>query len=86
MTSKHWTVAEAKAQLSEILRRARSEGPQWIGTKSPCILVTEEEWQRLSGTTPKLGDWLIENMAGLGEIDLPNRAEPVRSIPFEDEE
>lgn len=85
VASKQWTVAEAKAQLSEILRRARSEGPQRIGTKSPCILVTEAEWQRLTGSTPRLGDWLIENMAGLGDIELPNRADPPRATPFEDE-
>lgn len=85
MASKQWTVVEAKAHLSEILRRARFEGPQRIGIKSPCILVTESEWQRLSGSTPRLGDWLVENMAGLGEIELPDRADPPRDIPFEEE-
>ena len=28
-----WTVAEAKARLSEILRLAEEEGPQHIGTR-----------------------------------------------------
>ena len=32
---KTWTVAEAKARLSEILRLASEEGPQRIGTKTP---------------------------------------------------
>ncbi len=34
-----WTVAEAKARLSEILRLAESEGPQRIGTRRPFVVV-----------------------------------------------
>ena len=34
-----WTVAEAKAKLSEVLRLAESEGPQRIGTRKPFIVV-----------------------------------------------
>ena len=68
------------------MRHAHSEGPQRIGTKEPCILVTEEEWNRLSGGQPKLGDWLLENMTGLGEIELPSRVDSPREAPFEDDE
>ena len=32
-----WTVAEAKARLSEILRRAEEEGPQRIGTRKEFV-------------------------------------------------
>ena len=32
-----WTVAQAKAKLSEILRLAESEGPQRIGTRRPFV-------------------------------------------------
>ena len=34
-----WTVAEAKARLSEILRLAEAEGPQTIGTRRPFVVV-----------------------------------------------
>ena len=41
---KTWTVAEAKARLSEILRLASTVGPQRIGTKARYIIVPEDEW------------------------------------------
>ena len=47
MNEKVWTVAEAKARLSEILRQAREKGPQRIGTKKPYVVLTEEEWLKL---------------------------------------
>ena len=38
--TKHvWTIAEAKAKLSEILRLAETEGPQRIGVRKSFILV-----------------------------------------------
>ncbi len=79
-----WSVVDAKAQLSEVLRRARSEGPQRIGTRNPCVVISEEEWQRITHPEPKLGDWLTEHMAGLGEIELPDRRDPARPDPFEE--
>ena len=39
-----WTVAEAKARLSEILRLAEAEGPQTIGTRRPFVVVPAEAW------------------------------------------
>jgi hypothetical protein len=39
-TSEHvWTVAEAKARLSELLRRAREKGPQRIGTRVQYVVI-----------------------------------------------
>ena len=46
-----WTVTEAKARLSELLRRADEEGPQRIGTRRGYMLVPEAAWQRLQ-TSP----------------------------------
>ena len=40
-----WTVAEAKARLSEILRLAETEGPQRIGKRSSFVVVPERIWQ-----------------------------------------
>lgn len=38
-----WTVAEAKAHLSEILRLAQSEGPQRIGIRRSFVVVPAYE-------------------------------------------
>ena len=40
-----WTVAEAKARLSEILRLAEEEGPQRSGARKPFIVVPAAAWE-----------------------------------------
>ena len=78
-----WTIAEAKARLSELIRLVREEGPQYIGTKRSVVLISAEEWQSLKRPKKPLGLWLIENMPTVGELELPDRNEPDREIPFQ---
>lgn len=80
-----WTVQEAKAKLSEVLRRAREEGPQVIGTTKRCVLVDEAQWRETVAPRKPLGQWLIENTPRGGDLELPERAEPSRPTPFADE-
>lgn len=79
-----WTVAEAKARLSEILRLASKEGPQRIGTKARYVIVPEEVWLKRSEPRIPLGRWLVENMPKIDDLELPDRHEPGRPSPFED--
>lgn len=44
-TKRVWTVAEAKAKLSEILRLAETEGPQRIGVRKSFILIPAKLWE-----------------------------------------
>lgn len=39
-----WTIAEAKACLSEILQLAESEGPQRIGVRKAFVVVPAHVW------------------------------------------
>lgn len=82
-----WTVAEAKARLSEILRLAEEEGPQQIGKRNTFIVVPKSEWDRRAEPRKPLGQWLVENMPRVGELELPDRKnEPEREIPFQTDE
>jgi hypothetical protein len=82
---KTWTVAEAKARLSEILRLASEEGPQRIGAKKPYVVVPEEEWLKRAAPPIPLGRFLVENLPrGYDDLELPDRAEPDRPSPFAD--
>ena len=80
-----WTVQEAKAKLSQVLQRARAGEAQIIGTQEPCVVISLAEYKRLTGAEakPHLGRWLVENLAGLGEIELPSRDND-RPSPFAD--
>lgn len=78
-----WTVADAKARLSEVLRAARQGVPQAIGTDSPCVVVAKEEFDRLvsPSTANKPGLFLIEAGKRVGfDIELPSRADD-RDLP-----
>jgi antitoxin Phd len=46
-----WQVQEAKARLSEVLKRAASEGPQSITVRGcpTAVVLSQEEFERLQG-------------------------------------
>lgn len=76
-----WTVADAKARLSEILRLANDQ-PQYIGTNKSHIIVSTEVWKSLN-SRPAMGSWLIDSLKGSGELVLPDRGEPDRNTQDE---
>ncbi len=83
-----WTVAEAKAKLSEILRLAETEGPQRIGARRPFIVVPAEAWDakpQPPGKEPMpLGKWLVENTPRGADLEIPRSRSSSRKIPFID--
>ena len=81
-----WTIAEAKARLSDILRLAEEEGPQRIGARKPFVVVPEHVWRERTEPRKPLGQWLVENMPRGIELELPSRNEPDRAISFVDDD
>ena len=81
-----WTVAEAKARLSEILRLAEEEGPQRIGTRKAFVVVPERLWQAQAPERKPLGQWLVENVPRGVDLEIPRDRRSERSIPFIDED
>ena len=80
-----WTVAEAKAKLSEVLRLAETEGPQRIGARKPFVVVTAAAWEEKSPPRKPLGQWLVENMPRGTNLEIPERGgDSRREIPFAD--
>jgi len=76
-----WTVQDAKAQLSELLRRARAGQPQRIGVTDTCVIVSEKDWAALQGSD--LGVWLVESAPRGQDLTLPTRGSR-RGDPFAD--
>ena len=79
-----WTIAEAKAKLSEVLRLAETEGPQHIGARRRFVVVAESEWDKSQSPQLHLGQWLIENLRGLN-WEIPTDRASHREIPFLDD-
>jgi antitoxin Phd len=82
---KSWQVQTAKAQFSEVFRRARSEGPQRITKqgKEGVVMLAEEQYEQLVGKSrqPKnIVDFFRQSpLVGL-ELDLKRDRSPARDI------
>jgi prevent-host-death family protein len=59
-----WQLQAAKARFSELFRRARAEGPQWVTKqgKDAVVILAAEEFQRLTARS-KQPDSLVEFFA-----------------------
>ncbi len=79
-----WPLQDAKARFSELVRRARSEGPQLVTVhgRDQVVIVSAEEFRRLKGD--RTGEALIAAMQASPCRDvvlMPNRtALPVRDV------
>jgi antitoxin Phd len=49
MSERTWSLAEAKARFSEVVERARAEGPQHVTRhgRRTVVVVSEDAWHRL---------------------------------------
>lgn len=58
-----WTVAEAKAKLSEVIARAQTSGPQMItrNGRKTVVVVGTDEWERKSMRIGTLADFLHDS-------------------------
>jgi prevent-host-death family protein len=63
VSAQNWTVAEAKAKFSEMIKRAMSEGPQIISRNghTTAVVVGAEEWQRKTKRVGNLAEFFAES-------------------------
>ena len=77
-----WTVKEAKARLSEILRLAEKEGPQQIGRRKTFVVAPAADWYAKRPPRKPMGQWLVDNVPRKVNLDMPETRESRREIPF----
>jgi prevent-host-death family protein len=58
-----WSVAEAKAHLSEVVNRALSDGPQLItrNGRKAVVVVSVEEWEQKTKRVGTLADFFANS-------------------------
>lgn len=68
---KSWTVASAKAKLSEVIERAQST-PQTItrNGKPSVVVVSADEWQRKTARKGSLATFLLESPLRGADLEL----------------
>lgn len=82
---KRWQLQTAKAQFSELFRRARSEGPQWVTRqdKEAVVVLPAEEFERLrarSRQPQSLVEFFAESPLAKVAIDLEREPDYGRTI------
>lgn len=76
-----WTVAEAKAKLSEVIENARTRGPQTItrNGKRTAIIVDAEEWERKTQRSGTLADFFKASPLRGSELKVRRLKDRLRS-------
>jgi prevent-host-death family protein len=80
-----WSVAEAKAKLSEVIEKARTEGPQHVtrNGKDAVVVVSATEWARRTNMPQTMYEFLQRSPLKGSEIDLERDPDQGRDVGFE---
>jgi prevent-host-death family protein len=64
-TEPTWQLQEAKARLSEIVRRAIEEGPQHVSVRGEpaAVIISEDEYRELTSKRPSIVDHILNGPA-----------------------
>jgi len=80
-----WSVAEAKARLSEVIDRAQGEPQVITRNGKPSAIVSVEEWARKTARKGPLAEFLLNSPLRGAELDLERqRDEPPPSKQAEE--
>ena len=76
-----WTVANAKARLSEVIERAQSE-PQTItrNGRPSVVIVSVEEWNRKTARQGSLARFLLDSPLADSDVESGRDSEQPRDI------
>lgn len=77
-----WTVANAKARFSELIDKAKSEGPQTLtrNGKPAAVLVSVEEWEKKTARKGTLSEFFRNSPLYDSGIELERLDHPPRKI------
>lgn len=78
-----WQMQTAKARFSDVVRSAKSEGPQdiTIHGKSVAVVLSRELYDRLSGNTQSLVQFMQSSpLYGIEDLVFERDKSPVRDI------
>ncbi len=80
-----WTLAKAKDQFSEVVRRASTEGPQTITIRGreTAVVLDKAEFDRLRapGRAKDFKEFLL-SIPSLEGVDLTRNPTPARDVDF----
>lgn len=82
MTTRTWTVAEAKAKLSEVIERARRRGPQTVtrNGRPAVVIVAAEEWERKTKRSGNLAEFFAASPLRGSTLTIERAKDTAREI------
>ena len=82
MSESSWTVAEAKAKLSEVIEKAQTSGPQRITRhgKEAVVVVSAQEWERKTKRKGSLAEFLLASPLRGSGLDVERLEDGPRKI------
>ena len=78
-----WQMQEAKARLSEVVKRAEREGPQGITLhgRSVAVMLSQEAFDRLAGSDESLVVFMRRSpLYGNGDVRLDRDRSAAREV------
>lgn len=77
-----WSVADAKARLSELLDRVINDGPQAITRRGReiAIVVSVEEWHKKNSRSGSLAEFLAASPLHDSGLDIERADAPARDV------
>jgi len=77
-----WQLQDAKARLSELVQKARIEGPQRITVRgrATAVILSEEDYERLSGPKPGFVDFMTSSPLAGVELDVDREQTLTRDV------
>jgi prevent-host-death family protein len=75
-----WTVAEAKAKLSEVIDQALSQGPQVVtrSGRKAVVIVAAEEWDRKTRRKGSLAEFFAASPLGESGLKVQRSKDDLR--------
>ena len=79
-----WQLQDAKARLSEVVKKAKSEGPQYITVhgEPSAVVLSETDYRRLTAPQQRFVDFIHDSPLYGVELDLERDRSPVRTEPL----
>ena len=80
-----WQLQDAKAKLSELVKRAQTEGAQEITVHGElkAVVLSKAEFERLTGKKPNFVDFIRNSpLCGL-ELDIERDEAPLRATEID---
>jgi prevent-host-death family protein len=77
-----WKLEDAKARFSEVVRRARAEGPQRVTVRGrPAVVVVDaDDFDRIASAKPERPFLEFMQGLGLGDLDLTRERDLGRDV------